>query len=310
MRIAVFGVGGAGGYFGARLAAAGEETVFIARGEHLNAIRTAGLCVSTPSGEILARPALATDDPAEAGPVDAILLGVKAHQVADVAPGLKPMLHAQTFVVPLQNGVEAADVLGQALGANHVVGGLCGTVSFVVAPGHIRSLGEINFICFGELDNRASTRTEALRDIFVRAGVKAEIPANIQKALWEKFLFVVSVGGVSAVSEQPIGAVREDPESRRMLELSMREIVDLAAAHGVSLDQDVVARTLSFVDELPPDGTASLQRDLADGKPSELDAWNGAVVRLAKASGREVPVNTFILETLLPKDREARAAQV
>jgi 2-dehydropantoate 2-reductase len=309
VRIAVFGVGGAGGYFGARLAAAGEETVFIARGEHLNAIRAAGLCVSTPSGEILARPALATDDPAEAGPVDAILLGVKAHQVADVAPGLKPMLHEQTFVVPLQNGVEAADVLGQALGANHVVGGLCGTVSFVVAPGHIRSLGEINFIRFGELDNRASTRTEALRDIFVRAGVKAEIPANIQKALWEKFLFVVSVGGVSAVSEQPIGAVREDPESRRMLELSMREIADLAAAHGVSLDQDVVARTLSFVDELPPDGTASLQRDLADGKPSELDAWNGAVVRLAKASGREVPVNTFILETLLPKDREARAAQ-
>jgi 2-dehydropantoate 2-reductase len=309
VRIAVFGVGGAGGYFGARLAAAGEETVFIARGGHLDAIGTAGLCVSTPSGEILARPALATDDPEEAGPVDAILLGVKAHQVAEVAPGLRPMLHEQTFVVPLQNGVEAADVLSQALGANHVVGGLCGTVSFVVAPGHIRSLGEINFIRFGELDNRVSTRTKALRDIFVRAGVKAEIPANIQKALWEKFLFVVSVGGVSAVNEQPIGAVREDPESRRMLELSMQEIADLAAAHGVSLDQDVVARTLSFVDELPPDGTASLQRDLADGKPSELDAWNGAVVRLAKASGREVPVNTFILETLLPKDREAGAAK-
>ena len=310
MRIAVFGVGGAGGYFGARLAAAGEETVFIARGEHLDAIRTAGLCVSTPSGEILARPTLATDSPADVGPVDAILLGVKAHQVADAAPGLQPLLHENTFVVPLQNGVEAADVLGQALGADHVVGGLCGTVSFVVAPGHIRSLGEINFIRFGELDNQSSARTEMLRDIFLGAGVKAEIPANIQKALWEKFLFVVSVGGVSAVSEQPVGAVREDPETRRMLELSMREIADLAAAHGVSLDHDVVARTLSFVDELPPDGTASLQRDLADGKPSELDAWNGAVVRLARASGREVPVNAFIHETLLPKERAARAESV
>jgi 2-dehydropantoate 2-reductase len=308
VRIAVFGVGGAGGYFGARLAAAGEETVFIARGAHLDAIRTAGLCVSTPSGEILARPTLATDDPAEAGKVDAILLGVKAHQVADVAPGLRPMLDEQTFVVPLQNGVEAADTLSRILGGDHVVGGLCGTVSFVVAPGHIRSLGEINFIRFGELDNRASHRTERLRSILVRAGVKAEIPSSIQKAVWEKFLFVVSVGGVAAVREQPVGAVRENPESRRMLELSMQEIADLADAQGVLLDEDIVARTLSFVDQLPADGTASLQRDLAGGKPSELDAWSGAVVRLAEAHGRIVPVNRFIYDTLLPKDREARVA--
>ena len=309
MRIAVFGVGGAGGYFGARLAAAGEDTVFIARGAHLDAIRRAGLCVSTPAGELLAKPAMATDDPAAVGAVDAILLGVKAHQVAGVAPQLRPMLGDRSFVVPLQNGVEAAEGLCRALGAEHVVGGLCGTLSFVVAPGHIRSLGEVNFIRFGELDDRASQRTEALRDRFVRAGIKAEIPASIQTAIWQKFLFVVSVGGVSAVRDQPIGAVREDAESRRMLELAMQEIAELAIARGVALDPGIVARTMSFVDELPPEGTASLQRDLAAGKPSELDAWSGAVVRLAAASGRDVPVNAFIYDSLLPKEQAARAAQ-
>jgi 2-dehydropantoate 2-reductase len=308
MRIAIFGVGGAGGYFGARLVAAGEDVVFIARGAHLAAIRQSGLCVTTPSGELLARPAMATDDPAEVGKVDAVILGVKAHQVPTVAQETRPLLGDDSFVVPLQNGVEAADMLCAELGVQHVVGGLCGTVSFVVAPGHIRSLGEINFIRFGELSNLPSRRTEALRDTFERAGVKAEIPASIQKAVWEKFLFVVSVGGVSALEQKPIGKVRERRESRRMLELSMQEIATLAEASGVPMDEGVVARTMSFVDTLPADGTASLQRDLADGRPSELEAWNGAVVRLAESAGQFVPVNAFIYDSLLPREQQSRSA--
>ena len=308
MRIAIFGVGGAGGYFAAQLVKAGKDVVFIARGEHLQAICENGLCVSTPQGEMLVQPRIATDDPEQAGIVDSVILGVKAEHVCNVAQTLGPMLGTDSFVVPLQNGVEAAPSLSSVLGQKHVVAGLCGTVSFVTAPGHIRSLGDVNFIRFGELDNRASARTAALRRAFDDAGVNAEIPDNIHKALWEKFLMVVSVGGVAALAGQPIGVIREQQQSRRLLELCMREILTLAVARGIPLEDSIVASTMRLVDSLPAEGTASLQRDLAAGKPSELEAWNGAVVRLAGASGVSVPVNEHIYRSLLPQEHNARNA--
>lgn len=298
MRIAIFGVGGAGGYFGAKLISAGEEVVFIARGRHLDVIRERGLCVSSTQGEMLVRPMLATDDSEEAGEVDVVILGVKAAQVVESAMAMRAMLGKHGFVVPLQNGVEAAPQLCDMLGAERVIGGLCGTLSWVSAPGHIRSLGDANFIRFGELDNRPSPRTRALHDAFDAAGVNVEIPQDINRALWEKFLFVVSVGGVAALQQETIGQMRASPESRRMLELSMQEIAALAAARGIVLGGDVVARTITFVDRLPEDGTTSLQRDLRQGKPSELDAWTGAVVRLAQAAGIPTPVNGFIYDSL------------
>lgn len=308
LRIAIYGVGGAGGYFGAQLVLAGEEVVFVARGAHLEVIRDSGLCITSSNGEMLVRPSLATDDPAEAGPVDVIILGVKAEQVSAAASALRPMLGPDTFVVPLQNGVEATTQLQEVLGDAHVVAGLCGTLSWVTAPGHIRSLGDANFIRFGEIDNQPSARTERLRDIFLRAAVKAEIPADIHRAIWEKFLFVVSVGGVAAVNDATIGKIRSGTASRRMLELCMQEICALAEARQVSMEQGVVAKTMTFVDSLPEDGTASMQRDLAAGKPSELEAWTGAVVRLGKAAGIDTPAHTFIYEKLLPMERQARAA--
>ena len=310
MRIAVLGVGGVGGYFGAKLVRAGEDVAFIARGPHLDAIRETGLCVTSPSGEMLVRPALATSDPADVGVVDAVILGVKAEQVGGSAASIGALLGPDTFVVPLQNGVEAATQLSAVLGSRHVVGGLCGIMSWVSAPGHVRTLGDVSFIRFGELDNRPSNRTESLRSVFEAAGVKAEIPADIHKALWEKFLFVSSLGGMGAARGQPFGQIREDSESRRMLELAMREVFDLGRARGVALDDNLVERTMAFVDQLPGEGTASLQRDIADGKPSELDAWSGAVVRLGRDAGVEVPVHTFIYETLLPAEQKARAALV
>ena len=306
MRIAIYGVGGAGGYFGARLAGAGEEVVFIARGEHLRAIRDNGLCVTSTQGEMLVRPLLATDDPAEAGPVDVVILGVKAEQVSDAATAIQPMICPDSFVVPLQNGVEAASQLVGVLGQSQVVGGLCGTLSWVSAPGHIRSLGDANFIRFGELDNRQSERTERLRQAFAHAGVKVEIADDIHRAVWEKFLFVVSVGGVAAVKRATIGEMREQKESRRMLELAMEEIQALARARDVDLEDDIIERTMNFVDGLPHDGTASMQRDIANGRPSELEAWTGAVVRLGEESGVETPVHEFIYRDLLPLELKAR----
>lgn len=306
MRIAIFGTGGAGGYFGAQLARAGEEVVFIARGEHLKAIRSNGLRVETPKGEIVIQPAQASDDPAGVGTVDAVLLGVKAWQVPEAARAIKPMLGPETVVVPLQNGVEAASQLAATFGARHVLGGLCGTFSRTVAPGRIRSIGDANFVKFGELDRRRSARTERLREAFARAGVTAEIAADIHAALWEKFLFVVPFGGVGAVTRAPVGVLRSMPETRALLEQGMREILAVARASQIALPDDVVEKTMAFVDRLAPGATTSLQRDIADGKPSELEAWNGAVVRLGRAAGASTPLHEFIYRSLLPLESRAR----
>lgn len=306
MRIAVFGTGGAGGYFGAQLARAGEDVVFIARGEHLQAIRRDGLRVETPKGEIVVQPAQATEDPRQAGVVDAVLVGVKAWQVTEAARTMAPLIGPDTFVVPLQNGVEAPAQLAAVLGPEHVLGGLCGTLSWLTGPGRIRSVGEVHFVRLGELDNRPSERAERLRSALERAGVKAEIPSDIERALWEKFLFVVSLGGVGAVTRAPIGVLRSLPETRRMLEQCMREILSVAGARRVSMGDTVVAGTLSFIDSLAPAGTTSLQRDIAEGRPSELDAWNGAVVRLGRDAGVETPLHEFICHALRPLELKAR----
>ena len=306
MRIAIFGTGGAGGYFGAQLARAGQDVIFIARGEHLQAIHTQGLRVETSKGEIVIQPAQAADDPAQVGVVDAVIVGVKAWQVTDAARAMQPMIGPETFVVPLQNGVEAPSQLAGVLGVEHVLGGLCGTLSWIIGPGHIRSIGEAHFIKFGELDKRPSERAEQLRQAFERAGVKVEVPSDIHVALWEKLLFVVSFGGVGAVTRAPIGVIRTLPETRWQLEQCMREIFAVAHARQIALSDGIIEKSMMFIDSLAPSGTTSLQRDIAEGKPSELEAWNGAVVRLGLGVGVATPLHEFIYHTLLPLELRAR----
>jgi 2-dehydropantoate 2-reductase len=306
MRIAVFGTGGAGGYFGAQLARSGEEVVFIARGRHLEAIRANGLVIESQAGELVVPSAQATDDPKKVGPVDVVLVGVKAWQVPDAAAALRPLVGPETFVVPLQNGVEAAEQLSSVLGREPVVGGLCGTLSWIAAPGRIRTVGKVHFVKLGELDNRPSERTERLRRALERAGVSVEIPGDIQRALWEKFLFVVSLGGVGSVTRAPVGVVRSVPETRAMLERCMREILAVGRAREVALSDAAVEKAMALVDSLDPSGTTSLQRDLADGKPSELEAWNGAVVRLGREACVATPTHEDIYGSLLPAELRAR----
>ncbi len=306
MRIAIFGTGAVGGYFGAQLARAGEDVVFIARGAHLQAIRAQGLCVETPKGEILILPAQATDDPAQAGVAEVVLLGVKAWQVPDAAQAIRPMLGPETVVVPLQNGVEAASQLAAALGPERVLGGTCGTLSQVTGPGRIRSIGDVHFVKLGELDGRASERAERLRHAFERAGVKAEIPGDIRQAIWGKFLLVTAFGGVGAVTRAPLGVLRSLPETRRMLEGCLREALAVARAHGVPLGDAAPANALAMLDSMSAAATTSLQRDIADGKPSELEAWNGVAVRLGREAGVATPTHEFIYGSLLPSERRAR----
>jgi 2-dehydropantoate 2-reductase len=305
MRIAIFGTGGAGGYFGAQLARAGEDVVFIARGEHLKAIQQHGLRLEKAGEEFVVR-APATDDPRKVSGVDVVLLGVKTWQVATAAVAMRPMISAATVVVPLQNGVEAADQLATALGSEHVLGGLCGTISWIVSPGQIRSIGETHFIKFGELDNQKRERVERLRDAFERAGVNVEVPADIQVALWQKFVFGAPFGGVGAVTRSPAGTIRSLPETRRMLEDCMREIVAVARARHIGLPSDAIGKSLAIIDGLDPSAITSLQRDIVSGKPSELDGWTGAVVRLGRDAGVPTPVNEFIYHSLLPGELRAR----
>jgi 2-dehydropantoate 2-reductase len=306
MRIAIYGTGGVGGYFGAQLARAGEDVVFIARGAHLDAIRKEGLRLETPKGEIAIQPAQATDDPAEVGAVDAVFACVKTWQVLDAARAMRPLIGPDTVVVPLQNGVEAAAQLSAALGAERVLGGTCGTLSQVAGPGRIRSMGEVHFVKLGELDNRPSERTERLRQAFERAGVKVEVPADIHQAIWGKFVLVVSFGGVGAVTRAPLGVLRSVPETRAMLERCLHEAVAVARARGVGLPDAAIPNALAMLDGMAPAATTSLQRDIADGKPSELEAWTGAAVRLGRAAGVATPTHDFIYASLLPAEGRAR----
>ena len=298
MRIAIFGTGGVGGYFGGRLAQAGEDVTFIARGEHLRAIRANGLRVDSSSGDFVIHPAKATDDVRDVGDVDLVILGVKAWQVPEAARAIKPLVGPDTTVVPMQNGVEAVPQLVAELGAGNVIGGLCRIVSFVVAPGHIRHAGFTPSIIIGELDNRHTDRIARILEVFKHAGLDTTIAADIQVALWTKFLFIASFSGVGAMADAPAGVIRSDPKWRAQILSAMQEIYALAHARGVKMPEDSVAKVMAAVDGLPEDATSSMQRDIAARKPSELDSQNGAVVRMAGEAGVDVPTHALIYRTL------------
>jgi 2-dehydropantoate 2-reductase len=310
MRVAIVGAGGVGGYFGGRLAEAGASVVFIARGAHLDALRREGLQVESIAGDFAVRPAEATDDVASIGTVDVVLVCVKAWQVPEVAASLLPMLRPDTVVVPLQNGVEAAGQLASVVGRDRVLGGLCRIVSYVAGPGRIRHAGVSPRIEFGEMDGNRSERVAALRALLETArGLSVGTPDDITAALWEKFLFIAPVSGVGAVTRAPVAVSRSIPETRAMLEAAMREVFDLARARGIAIADDAVARTLAYVDGLPADATASMQRDIMGGLPSELEYQTGAVVRLGRQARVPVPVNECLYRSLLPAELKARGAR-
>ena len=308
MRIAVFGTGGVGGYFGGRLAQAGEAVTFIARGEHLRAIRQAGLRVESLSGDFVVYPATATDNVSEVGAVDLIIVGVKAWQVPDAARAMRPMVGSQTTVLPLQNGVDAAGQLAAELGVDRVIGGLCKIVSFLIGPGHIRHAGFAPSVVIGEMDNRRTGRIVAIHDVLARAGIDTAIADDIQVALWTKFLFIASFSGMGAIANAPAGKLRSDPELRAQMLRAMEEIRTLAKARGINLPANAIETVMAGVNALPEDATSSMQRDIGAGKPSELESQNGAVVRMAHESNIEVPVHEFIYQTLKPLEEKARGA--
>lgn len=306
MRIAIFGAGSVGGYFGGRLSQVGEDVFFIARGEHLNEMLEHGLRVESINGDFVVQSIQATDDPSKIGEVDMVLVGVKAWQVPEAAEAMRPMIGPETFVLPLQNGLEAPDQLSEILGEKHVLGGLCGLFCYVARPGHIVHAGTDPFVKFGELDNHRSQRVELLLDTFKRAGVNAEIPPDIQVAMWMKFMFITVWSGMGAVTRAPVGIWSSLPETRRMAKLSLQEIIAVAAASDISLPEKALQTIMAMYDGLVPQSTASLQRDVMEGRPSELETQIGAVVRFGQEADVATPHHTFIYSSLLPLELRAR----
>lgn len=307
MRIAIIGAGGVGGYFGARLAQTGCDVTFLARGTHLQAMLEKGLRVKSPNGDVSISPVKAMADASTIGQVDVVLVAVKAWQLEDSLPAIRHLLHDTTAVIPLLNGIDAPAVIAQELGPTHALGGLCGIVAYISAPGCIEHAGVEPFVRFGELDNYVSSRVVVFRDALSEAGVKVEIPVDIKQAMWQKFLFIAPVSGVGSVSRASHGEMRGIREVRSLIEASMREALNVGQAMGVALDEAHLATAIKMMEAAPAEATTSMQRDIAAGRPSELEQQTGAIVRYGRDFKVATPVNDVLYAALLPQEKRARS---
>lgn len=307
MRIVIYGAGAVGGYFGARLVEAGEDVVFIARGAQLAALHSSGLRIESICGDAQLERVAATDDSASLGKADAVLVATKTWQVEAAGRALRPLVGEHTVVVPLQNGVEAATQLERSLPAEAVAGGLTRILCELVEPGRIRHSGIDPVIVMGERDGRRTGRCDPLAEALERApGASVVVSDDIEAELWHKLLLMAPISGVCAVARVPLGKVRTTPAARDLLRLAMEETAAVAAARGVRLSDGVVAASLAFLDGLPPGSIPSMHRDIANGRPSELEQLSGAVVRFGRECGVATPVHEFMHAALLPSELAAR----
>lgn len=302
MRFAMMGTGGVGGYFGARLAAAGHEVAFIARGAQRQAMREHGLRVRSPQGDLHLKDMVVTDQPGDVGPVDVVLFGVKLWDTEAAARAIAPMVGPETVVISLQNGVVKDELLREACGAQAVAGGLCYIASTIAEPGLIVQTGTLQRLVFGEYggENGSATspRLERLKQACESAGLEAVLHPQIEKAIWEKFVFLVGLSGATAVTRSAIGAVRTDEAARRLLGALMQETVDVGRAQGIALDPAFAEERLRFCDGLPPDMKASMLVDLEAGRRLELPWLSGDVVRRGQRLGIATPVNQTVHDAL------------
>ncbi len=308
MKIVIFGTGGVGGYFGGRLAQSGQDVTFIARGAHLGAIRKNGLRVDSVNGDFTIFPAQVTDSSSDIDVADLILLCTKGWQLNEAVSQMKPLIGAETTILPLLNGIEHMEALLETFGAEHVLGGLCRISAFIEAPGRIRHAGIQPYLAYGEWDNANSERIQKLDVIFKSLnGVTAENPADIQTAMWEKFIFIAATSGVGAYTRQTLGEYRSDPASRALLKAALEETAAIARAQNIAIAENFVENTLARMDGLPPQTIASMQKDIMAGKPSELDQQTGVVIRLGRASNVKTPTHEKIYSALLPLEQKARS---
>ena len=298
MRIAVIGVGGIGGPYGASLAKAGADVTFVARGAHLAAMRQNGLKIEGDRGETHVRPAQATDDIAAIGPVDYVLLCVKLWDVEGAGEQIRPIVGRETAVIPLQNGVDAADRLVPILGSEAVMGGTAFVTGSIVAPGVVRQTGTYQRMTFGELGGRASPRGERLRDMCEAAGFEGILSPDVRVPIWEKFLVLVPLANVNALTRVPLGTYRADPDLWGLVEASIEETAAVGRAEGVGLAPDAVERGLAMIRSMPDHHMTSMGNDLLRGNRLELPWFAGKVVELGRRHGIPTPVNSFVYAAL------------
>jgi 2-dehydropantoate 2-reductase len=302
MRIAVLGSGGVGGYFGGRLAAAGYDVVFVARGAHLGALRTGGLRIDSPKGDVNLTSVAATDDPRTIGPVDVVFFTVKLYDTDKAVALLPPLIGSDTVVISFQNGIDAVDTLTRAVGREHTAGGTAFVSAIVAEPGVIRHTAN-DRLTFGELNGVRSPRLERLWEAGRAAGFDARLSENIEFDIWAKFVWLSVFSGMTTVTRLPIGPIRENPDLLAMCQAAGLESMAVARAKGVRLPTKVFDDMIVGFQQLPPQAKSSMLEDLERGKPLELSWLSGAVVRIADELAVATPIHRFIAAVLGPHAR-------
>ncbi len=299
MNIVVYGTGGVGGYFGARLLDSGCSVHFIARGSHLAAIRENGLLVKSILGDVHLTDISISSSSSEIPftKIDLVLFCTKTFQLREASQEIRPFVQADTSILPLLNGVENSEILLEYFSNNQVLGGLCRIISKIESHGVIAHIDVKPSIVFGPLDGNMSTNMSSIQMAFQKAKIKSILSDNIQREIWSKFLFISSISALGGLVGKPIGVLRKG-YLRGVISKTAEEISELALAYGVDLGKDIVSKQLAIVDRQDPKTTASLQRDIMEGRPSELEAQNGAVVRMSRSKGISSPCNEMIYELL------------
>jgi 2-dehydropantoate 2-reductase len=305
MKIAIMGTGGVGGYYGGLLARAGHEVTFIARDAHLRAIREKGLEIRSVFGDFRIQPAAVTDDPASVGPVELIVLAVKTYHIAQAARAILPMVGSDTVVLPLQNGVDAADLIGEVIGANHVLGGVTWLSAAIEEPGVIGQYSRFRRIVVGEFSGEITERGKSVCRVLKSTGATVEAVGNIVQVLWTKFVFISAISAIGGLTRVTTGEYRDVPETRKALTNALREVEAIASARGVLLEPDLVEKSLEFIDSVPADMKPSMQRDIEAGRRCELESMIGIIVRLGVELNVPVPVMTLAYAILKPGELKA-----
>ena len=305
MKIVVVGAGGVGGYFGGKLAQGGFDVTFIARGKHLEVIQQKGLQVKSIKGDLIVYPK-ATNLVEEIQNPDLIILATKSWQVEEIARQIKLVLNENTMVLPLQNGADNADKLRSVLPHKNVLAGLCKIVSKIEAPGIINHFVYEPEIIFGEYDNSQTERVQEIHSIFIKSDIKNKVSNDIHIDIWRKFLFIATVSGIGALTRVPFGEFQKDKNIMKMIQEIANEIQAVANAKEVNLTSEDVDKAINMFLSMGESTTASMQRDIMEGKPSELENFNGYIVKEGKRLGIETPVNAFTYNCLMPLERLAR----
>ncbi len=308
MKTAIIGTGGVGGYFGGKMAKAGLDVTFLARGAHAAAMRTKGITVKSLDGDFHVENVKVKETISEIGPSDLIMVCVKAWQIKEVRDELKTIVHENTVVLPLQNGILAFDELAETIPSKNVISGLCRIISKIEGPGVINHFGVSPIIIFGEKDKSDTPRLHAIKELFDTAGFKSQVSPDMDAELWKKFI-AICVSGLIAVTNTTYGQLREIPETRQMMIDLLNEIYTLSQKMNINIESDFVDKTVSFIDSFPYDSTSSLTRDVWEKKPSEIFYQNGTTVKLGEKYGVDTPVNRFVFNCILPGELRVRGRE-